>query len=56
MARNNENPALSADIGKVLLGIKEAQAQHSAASQPTTENHPPAHVLVSNYGRYGTLH
>ena len=58
LARNNENPALSADIGKVLLGIEQAQTQHSGSgSQATPQNAQAAeHVLVSNYGRYGTLH
>lgn len=57
LARNTDNPALSADIRQVLLGIGAAQTQRSdPPPQPAPENDAAAHVLVSNYGRYGTLH
>ena len=57
LARNTANPALSSDIHKVLLGMRDAHARQPAASQPAAEADPAAaHVLVSNYGKYGTLH
>jgi Flp pilus assembly protein TadD, contains TPR repeats len=55
LLRNHDNAALSADIEKVLLGIRQAKADGrfavSSADAPAA-----SHVLVSNYGKFGTLH
>ncbi len=56
LARNTDNPALSADIQKVLQGISDAQAQPSQPATTREIEPAAAHVLVSNYGKYGTLH
>ncbi len=50
----HDNPALCSDIEKVLQGIRQAEARGPDAT-PAPE--PSGnHVLVSNYGRFGTLH
>lgn len=59
LARNTDNAALSADIQKVLQGMDDARAQNqSAMPQATPErSEAAAHVLLSNYGKFGsTLH
>jgi tetratricopeptide (TPR) repeat protein len=54
LLRNHDNAALSADVEKVLLAIEQAQANGRPAR--ATDEHGPSHVLVSNYGKFGTLH
>lgn len=56
LACNTDNPALSADIQKVLQGISAAQAQPSQQATAPENEPAAAHVLVANYGKYGTLH
>jgi tetratricopeptide (TPR) repeat protein len=51
---NRGNAALSADIEKVLLGIRQSKV--SGNSQRAASEQPASHVLVSNYGKFGTLH
>ncbi len=59
--RNSGNPALSADIRKVMQGIDDAAAKtapEAPAPRDAAEAGPSAaHVLLSNYGKFGgTLH
>lgn len=52
-----DNPAIASDIEQVLARI--ANAAPAQAATPPTEDSPveaASHVLVSNYGRFGTLH
>jgi tetratricopeptide (TPR) repeat protein len=54
--RNTENAAMSQDIEQVLRGIEEAQHKSSGSSmaEPSEDS---AHVLLSNYGKFGgTVH
>ena len=55
LLRNHENPALSADIQKVMAGIRQAKAAGPRAVN-ADEGQAAEHVLVSNYGKFGTLH
>jgi tetratricopeptide (TPR) repeat protein len=55
LLRNHENGALTGDIQKVLQGVRQARSADPAA--PAAEDGDAAsHVLVSNYGKFGTLH
>lgn len=58
LARNTENAALSHDILQILRGIQDAQGQAAGSAPPQEPNSgDAAHVLLSNYGRFGgTLH
>ena len=59
LVRNTENAALSGDIQKVLQGMSDAQAQTQGAIPQAAQEHSEAaaHVLLSNYGKFGgTLH
>ena len=55
LLRNHDNPALSADVRQVIEGMRRAKAAGGAG---TNGEDPQAagHVLVSNYGKFGTLH
>ena len=55
LLRNHENPALAADIQKVMAGIRQAKAAGPRAVN-ADEGQVAEHVLVSNYGKFGTLH
>jgi tetratricopeptide (TPR) repeat protein len=55
LLRNRDNPPVSADIQQVLAGMRQTKTTAGAAT--TSESGPVAeHVLVSNYGKFGTLH
>jgi tetratricopeptide (TPR) repeat protein len=54
LALNRGNEALSADVQKILLGIQHAKVSGNPA--PAAGEQPASHVLVSNYGKFGTLH
>ena len=58
LARNTDNAALSHDIEQVLRGIHDAQGQPAAPVSPEEPSSgDAAHVLLSNYGKFGgTLH
>jgi tetratricopeptide (TPR) repeat protein len=59
LVRNTDNAALSADIQKVLQGMGDALAQgpSEAPPAPAESNQAAAHILLSNYGKFGgTLH
>lgn len=54
--RNTENAAMSHDIEKVLCGIEEAQHKSCGSSLPEPSE-AAAHILLSNYGKFGgTVH
>jgi tetratricopeptide (TPR) repeat protein len=55
LLRNQHNPPLSADIQKVIDGMKQLQAAGGVAAKPNG-GQATEHVLVSNYGKFGTLH
>jgi tetratricopeptide (TPR) repeat protein len=55
LLRNHDNPPLSADIQKVIAGIRQAKAARGPAAK-SEEGEAAKHVLVSNYGKFGTLH
>jgi len=55
LLRNHQNPPLSADIQKVIAGIRQAKANNGSAAK-TEDEQSASHVLVSNYGKFGTLH
>ncbi|MDB5881526.1 MAG: Tetratricopeptide domain protein [Ramlibacter sp.] len=55
LLRNPDNPPLSADIQKVMASLAQAKAGSEPAAK--SQGDPVAeHVLVSNYGKFGTLH
>ena len=58
LTRNTENPALAADIEKVLHRMREVSRDRAAAaSQPPVQDEATAQFLLSNYGKFGgTLH
>ena len=57
LARNTENAAMSNDIEKVLRGIEAAIQKQSDASSTPQQPEAAAHVLLSNYGKFGgTVH
>jgi tetratricopeptide (TPR) repeat protein len=56
LLRNHDNPPLSADIEKVLAGIRQAKTAAGPAVHVSDGGKPVEHVLVSNYGKFGTLH
>jgi tetratricopeptide (TPR) repeat protein len=49
---NKDNPAVSEDIRRVLSSFPQA----NVGEERTSDTESSGHVLVSNYGRYGTLH
>lgn len=55
LARNTDNAALSHDIQQVLRGIDYAQrpSADSASPQEPGSSEAAAHVLLSNYGKFG---
>lgn len=54
--RNTENAAMSHDIEKVLRGIEEAKQGADGSALPESSE-AAAHILLSNYGRFGgTVH
>lgn len=55
LLRNHDNPPLSADIQKLIAGIQQIKAAGGAAAKPG-DGQAAEHVLVSNYGKFGTLH
>jgi tetratricopeptide (TPR) repeat protein len=55
LLRNHDNPPLSTDIRKVITGIRQAKASSEAGAKPD-DGKAAGHVLVSNYGKFGTLH
>jgi tetratricopeptide (TPR) repeat protein len=60
LALNQENPAVAADIRKVLaqmsLGLEHVRMASAKSPGAETAPDPASHVLVSNYGKFGTLH
>lgn len=61
LERNTGNPALSADIRKVMQGIEDALSKNGpevpTPHEPAEQDPSAAHVLLSNYGKFGgTLH
>jgi tetratricopeptide (TPR) repeat protein len=55
LQRDLDNDALAADIQKVLLSLRQAKpADRPAPAEDDGE--AASHVLVSNYGKFGTLH
>lgn len=59
LVRNTGNAALSQDIEKVLHGIDAAIAPSASPAQPEApeRGEAAAHILLSNYGKFGgTLH
>ena len=57
LACNHGNPALAGDIQMVMARVSQLQAQGAMRdSVPAPEESPAAHVLLTNYGKFGTLH
>jgi tetratricopeptide (TPR) repeat protein len=57
LACSHGNPALAGDIQMVMARVRELQAQGPVGdSGPAPEESPAAHVLLTNYGKFGTLH
>jgi tetratricopeptide (TPR) repeat protein len=57
LACNHGNPALAADIQMVMARVRELQTQRAANNAHSMPPEPPVgHVLVTNYGKFGTLH
>jgi tetratricopeptide (TPR) repeat protein len=55
LLRNVDNPPLSSDIQQVIAGIRQAKAAGGPAKK-SEDGQVAEHVLVSNYGKFGTLH
>jgi tetratricopeptide (TPR) repeat protein len=53
LLRNHDNPPLSADVRKIVDGIRLAGAAGGLDAKPVEA---AEHVLISNYGKFGTLH
>lgn len=53
LQRNANNPALSADIGKVMTRIRELPDEAAPHHHPSVDSGTP-HVLLSNYQAAGT--
>ncbi len=54
LARNADNDALSEDVRKVLARIEDVQSEEAPAAD--ADGSAANHVLLSNYGKPGTLH
>ena len=53
LERNSNNPALSDDIRKVM---DRMEAPPEVPVRAAAEDHSANHILISNYGKAGTLH
>jgi tetratricopeptide (TPR) repeat protein len=60
LALPQDNPAVASDVRKVMAGMAAVQpageAQGPATANRDRADEPAAHVLVSNYGKFGSLH